>query len=247
MVKGHFQYTEDDPEGLETLSAISDADAFNGWMFDQVKPWLQSPVLEIGSGIGNLSKCCLEAGFTTTLSDVRPLYCQQLTDRFKGHEKLQEILLLDLVDPDFSNKHLHQISKFKSVFALNVIEHIQDDLTALKNIYKLLDTGGNVAILVPAGQYLYNKLDSNLQHYKRYSVSSLQRLMLDAGFEVQKTWHFNALGIPAWVYGGLTSKAGVIGHGQMNLYNKLVPIAKVIDGLVFNKIGLSVICVGRKI
>lgn len=245
-MSGHFQYTEDDPEGLETLSAISDADAFNSWMFDQVKPWLHSPVLEIGSGIGNLSKCCLDAGFSTVLSDVRPLYCQQLTDRFKENENLKEILLMDLVDPDFNNKYLHHIGKFKSAFALNVVEHIEDDLTALKNIYKLLDNGGNVAILVPAGQVLYNKLDTNLQHYKRYSASSLQRLMVDAGFEVQKTWYFNALGIPAWMYGGLTSKEGVIEQGQMSVYNKLVPVAKLIDGLVFNKIGLSVICVGRK-
>jgi SAM-dependent methyltransferase len=242
----HFHYSEDDPEGLETLEAIKDADAFNAWMFSRVKPYLSSPVLEIGSGIGNLSRCCLEDDFQTTLSDIRPAYCRQLHAHFDGHPHLSAVWSFDLVDPNFDANMAICFGTFNSVFALNVVEHIEDDLQALKNMHKLLAKGGKVVILVPAGQWLYNKLDKNLQHYKRYSKRSLEGLLMDAGFEIETTSYFNALGIPAWMYGGLTSKLGVISHGQMSFYNKLVPLAKLFDAVLMKKSGLSVISVGVK-
>ncbi len=242
----HFHYSEDDPEGLETLEAIKDADAFNDWMFSCVKPYLLSPVLEIGSGIGNLSRCCLEDDFLTTLSDIRPSYCRQLHAHFDGHPHLNAVWSFDLVDPNFDTNMATCMETFNSVFALNVVEHIEDDLLALKNMYKLLAKGGKVVILVPACRWIYNKLDENLQHYKRYSSRSIEKLLEEAGFKVENTSYFNALGIPAWIYGGLTSKIGVISHGQMNFYNKLVPFAKILDSVLLKKVGLSVISVAVK-
>lgn len=237
-----FTFKEHDEEGLHTLEAIQDARNFNGWMYEEVVPYLSGNILEVGSGIGNISSFFIERKSEITLSDIRENYCSSLRQKFPG----KNVLKLDLVHPDFRSVYQSYLGKFDSVFALNVIEHIEDDVLALKNIFHLLKPGGKVLILVPAGPILYNKLDKGLFHFRRYTRSSLRQSISDAGFTIRKTWSFNALGIPAWITGGLLFREKEIKKGQMNTYDKLVPIARLLDQLTFRKIGLSVICVGEK-
>ena len=244
MSSRHFQFKEHDAEGLETLQAIKEADAFNRWMYEQIASFIESPVLEIGSGIGNISKCCLNEGHSLVMTDIRTEYIDFLKENFS--EQQQNIVRLDLVDEDFDEKHKSQFGKFKTVFALNVIEHIENDRLAIYNATKLLCDGGKLIVLVPAHAMLYNKIDRNLFHFKRYGFRDLSELMQAAPLKLEIVKGFNGLGIAAWVYGGLFSRNGVIAGGDMKLYNRLVPIAKWIDRLTFFKLGLSLIAVSRK-
>jgi SAM-dependent methyltransferase len=245
MSSRHFQFKEHDAEGLETLKAIKDADAFNSWMYSQIAPFVESPVLEIGSGIGNISKCCLADGHSLTMTDIRSEYIDFLKDAFS--ERTEDILQLDLVDEHFDQNYSNYIGRFKTVFALNVIEHIEDDNRAIQNATKLLCDGGKLIILVPAHAILYNKLDSNLFHFKRYGFRDLSKLMETSPLKLETIKGFNGLGIAAWVYGGLFSRKGVIAGGDMKFYNRLVPIAKWVDKITFFKLGLSLIAVSRKV
>src|SRR5256885_788493 len=63
-------YREQDPEGETTLEAVSAAPDFNRWMYESVARYMISPVLEIGSGIGNISAHVLGSGHETYLSDL---------------------------------------------------------------------------------------------------------------------------------------------------------------------------------
>jgi SAM-dependent methyltransferase len=245
MSSRHFQFKEHDAEGLETLKAIKDADAFNSWMYSQIAPFVESPVLEIGSGIGNISKCCLADGHSLTMTDIRSEYIDFLKDAFS--ERTEDILQLDLVDENFDQHYSSYIGRFKTVFALNVIEHIEDDNRAIQNATKLLCDEGKLIILVPANAILYNKLDSNLFHFKRYGFRDLSKLMETSPLKLEIIKGFNGLGIAAWVYGGLFSRKGVIAGGDMKFYNRLVPIAKWVDKITFFKLGLSLIAVSRKV
>lgn len=244
MSSRHFQFKEHDAEGLETLQAIKEADAFNRWMFEQIAPFMESPMLEIGSGIGNISKCCLNEGHSLVMTDIRTEYIDFLKENLSEHQ--QNILQLDLVDENFDEKHKSQFGKFKTVFALNVVEHIENDSLAIHNATKLLCAEGKLIILVPAHAMLYNKIDRNLFHFKRYGFRDLSQLMQTPPLKLDTIKGFNGLGIAAWVYGGLFSRKGVIAGDDMKLYNRLVPIAKLLDRLTFFKIGLSLIAVSRK-
>jgi 2-polyprenyl-3-methyl-5-hydroxy-6-metoxy-1,4-benzoquinol methylase len=237
-----FHFKQIDPEGLHTLEAISDAARFNAWMFEQVQPFMKGKILEIGSGIGNISKYFIAMKSDITLSDIRENYCNALQNKFPQ----QNVLKLDLVHPDFANEYADLLHSFDSTFALNVIEHIEDDALALKNMISLIKPGGSVFILVPAGPYLYNEIDKGLLHFKRYKMKDLLNLFSGSGLFIEKYWHFNALGIPAWFTGGKIMKKKEIEGGQMNTYDKLVPIARILDKLTLNRIGLSVIAVGTK-
>jgi 2-polyprenyl-3-methyl-5-hydroxy-6-metoxy-1,4-benzoquinol methylase len=238
--KDSFQFKELDVEGLHTLEAVSEAVHFNRWMFEQVLPSMQHKVLEVGSGIGNISEFFIQVGVDITLSDIRDNYCDALKKKFPG----RNVLKMDLVDPQFEQKYAALAGTFDGVFALNVVEHIEADLLALKNIGYLLKPGGKVLILVPAGPLLYNKIDKGLYHFRRYTRRSLLRVLSGAGFRVEKSWMFNAMGIPAWVAGGLVFRSNELKKGQMNAYDKLIPLARLLDAFTFKKVGLSVIAVG---
>jgi SAM-dependent methyltransferase len=245
MSSRHFKFKEHDAEGLETLKAIKHAEAFNSWMYSQIAPFVESPVLEIGSGIGNISKCCLADGHSLTLTDIRTEYIDFLKDTLS--EKTDDILHLDLVDENFDQHYSSYFGRFKTVFALNVIEHIEDDNRAIQNATKLLCEGGKLIVLVPAHPILYNKIDSNLFHFKRYGFRDLSTLMETPPLKLDTIKSFNGLGIAAWVYGGLFSRKGVIAGEDMKFYNRLVPFAKWIDKITFLKLGLSLIAVSRKV
>jgi len=245
MSSRHFEFKEYDAEGLETLQAFQDADAFNKWMYSQIAPYIESPVLEIGSGIGNISKCCLAEGHSLMMTDIRLEYIEFLKRGFS--EKEHEVIQLDLVDKNFDEKFHGYFGKFKTVFSLNVIEHIENDSLSIQNATKLLCIGGKLIILVPAHPLLYNKIDRNLFHFKRYGFGDLGKLMQTSRLKLESVNGFNSLGIAAWIYGGLFSRKGVIAGRDMKFYNRLVPIAKWIDKITFFKLGLSMIAVSRKV
>lgn len=82
---------------------------------------------------------------------------------------------------------------------LNVLEHIEDDIEALKNAYRLLKPGGTLIIEVPAGPYLYDRYDAELRHFRRYSACELKSKLRVAGFDVVRQSHLGFILYPAFV------------------------------------------------
>lgn len=230
----------DQETGLVTLQRLSEANQFNEWIFTTISPYLKGSVLEIGSGIGNLSHFFLSHHIKLTLSELNQSYCDILKKRFSGHPSLVEIRSLDIEMDDKSGGVAELKGKFDTVVALNVIEHIQDHDRALQNCRTLLSARGFFVILVPAYPVLYNNLDKGLGHHRRYTGRSLQKLLERNGFEVVKKMHFNAAGLLGWSVAGLMHKK-IIPGGQLKIYDKLVPLWKLIDSIFFHSIGLSVI------
>lgn len=240
MGNNKFLNDEIDLYGESTLNSISSADKFNKWMYEQMKPYASGNILEIGSGIGNISKFLHANHKEITLSDIRVNYTRKLKEEFKGTQVLQ----INLVDEDFEDKHKNILGSFDFIFALNVIEHIEDDSLAIQNIYKLLKKGGIVFILVPAYQVLYNHFDIALEHHRRYTKKTLQSLF--PKFKLLKSYYFNFAGILGWLVVGKLLGKKVIPESNMRIYNFFVPIFKLIDKMFLNKIGLSVIQVAKK-
>jgi 2-polyprenyl-3-methyl-5-hydroxy-6-metoxy-1,4-benzoquinol methylase len=241
MKKPEFDYAEVDLEGEQNLKVIAEADAFNSWMAETVAPYCQGKVIEVGSGIGNISRWFLEAGHKLMLSDIRPQYCQHLHKHFGGYSNLLGVEQLDLVHPNFEQEYADLLSSFNSLYSLNVVEHIQNDTLALRNAAKLLAPGGTMVILVPAFQQLYNGFDTALGHYRRYTRKSLTAAFASAGLQTQKSFYFNAPGTAGWYVSGKLQKNETIPQGQMKLYNALVPLFKITDVITRPFFGLSVI------
>jgi len=228
-----------------TLQHLSEAKQLNQWMFDTIRPFVKGPVLEIGSGIGNISSLFVENGIPIHLSDLESKYCEVLRGKFEGEPLVKGVKQIDLSHPDFENRYAKLLGQFGTVFALNVVEHIPNDKLGIANAKLLLKTRGRLIILVPAYTALYNDLDVHLDHFRRYNRESLKKL-LSKDFEILNTQYFNLAGIVGWWLSGTVMRKKTLPEGQLSLYDKLVPLFRVADAMTFKQVGLSVIAVGRK-
>jgi ubiquinone/menaquinone biosynthesis C-methylase UbiE len=84
------------------------------------------------------------------------------------------------------------------VIALNVLEHIKDDETALRQIYRILKPGGYAIIEVPANQKLYDFFDEQLKHFRRYHLENLCDMARKSNFSIIKASHFGFFIYPAF-------------------------------------------------
>ena len=88
------------------------------------------------------------------------------------------------------------------VLLLDVIEHIEDDVEFLKSLYNssFITEKSKIVITVPAFQSLFCSHDTWLGHYRRYTVNSLQKHLLEAGFRSKLDgYFFFSLLIPRWL------------------------------------------------
>jgi SAM-dependent methyltransferase len=136
--------------------------------------------------------------------------------------------------------------KFDSIFLLNVIEHISDDVMALKNCRYLLKPGGNLIVLAPANAWLYCTFDKQLGHYRRYSLSAMKELLKKEKFEILSANYFNVAGIAGWFLFGKILNRKMLGSGEMSAFNSIVPIAKLADKLIGKTAGLSILVTATK-
>ncbi|MBN8854802.1 MAG: hypothetical protein BGO55_20135 [Sphingobacteriales bacterium 50-39] len=231
--------------GLSTLISLSEADRFNEWMFEAIRPYIAGKTLEIGSGIGNISAIFVRHQLPLYVSDHTDEYVGRLRSRFGATDLVKGILSIDLADEHFETVHAEIMGTFDTVFALNVIEHIGDDRLAILNCHRLLKPGGRVVILVPAWPSLYNQLDKGLEHYRRYSSAALRQL-LSGPFKVTEIKYFNLAGIGGWWLTGTLFRRKAIGEGRAKLYNRLVPLFRLADKLSSYRMGLSLVAVGEK-
>jgi SAM-dependent methyltransferase len=81
-------------------------------------------------------------------------------------------------------------AEFDLIIALDVLEHIQDDVTAIKNIYNLLKDDGILIVTVPACKLLWSSHDEALEHKRRYSKNELVGRLCDNGFDMVQVSYF---------------------------------------------------------
>ncbi len=219
-------FTEDQ-YGSQILARLSRARKFNSWLAETISPYVGQEVLEIGAGIGNLTKELIprKIYFAT---DINPLYLQMANNL-----KLDKpYLRVDYLDLNNVSEFVRQNKLFDTIICLNVIEHIDDDNLALKNISSLLSKNGKAIVLVPRGQWLFGTLDQVLGHKRRYSEAMLKQLAEKNGFTIEKILHFNrASTIPWWINGKLMRKRS-FGYFQIFFMNMITPILRRIDSFI---------------
>jgi SAM-dependent methyltransferase len=86
---------------------------------------------------------------------------------------------------------------FDLAVTLDVIEHLEDDLGALRELRRTVAPGGSLLVTVPAYPWLWSGHDEINHHYRRYTRRSLQHVAEQAGWEQVRTTYFNSLLLPA--------------------------------------------------
>jgi glycosyltransferase involved in cell wall biosynthesis len=226
--------------GYQTLLRLARADRYNRWMFRELAPFLGRRVLEIGSGIGTLTRFLVGRDLVVA-SDVNPRYLRMLANTFERHTRVR-VQLLDLADFDPGDLAPYQLD---TIVCLNVLEHIEDDRRTLRRLYESLAPGGRLVLLVPAHRRLYGAIDEAIHHWRRYERADLVERLGEAGFRVEHLAFFNRLGVVGWYLNSVLLRRTRVPGVQIRFQNLLVPLLRCESALRL-PFGLSLIAVGTK-
>jgi SAM-dependent methyltransferase len=243
-----------DPDGREfgtqhfgaaaDLERLGTATRFFDWVVDQFRPHLRGHVLEVGAGLGTITRRLLERDPKLTMVALEPagnLYADlealaAINPRVRAYN---ETLATWSPEPG---------ERFDAVMYLNVLEHIEDDAAELRRAANVLRPGGALLVFVPGLERLYSDLDWQAGHYRRYGVRQLRELVTAAGFEPVKLTYFDALGVlPYWVVYRLLGRTRIAGSTLWGYDRVLVPVSRAIQAVVRRPpVGKNVLLVACK-
>ena len=138
-------------------------------------------ILEIGCSGGPLLKILKEAGYTHAYGiDIS----EKAIDLCKRRE-IDNAMLMDGTKTRFGD------NEFDIVISSDVLEHIEDEASALSEWHRILKPDGKLIVFVPAFNFLWSGHDEVNLHYRRYSKSQLTERSGKAGFEIDKNSYWN--------------------------------------------------------
>jgi SAM-dependent methyltransferase len=204
------------------------------WQARLVLPHAGRRVLEVGCGIGNFTGRMLDRELVVAV-DVEPCCVRRLQERYPGRPNLRAMVCEDIgelgtLKPD-------------TIVCLNVLEHIEDDGAALRQMASILPAGGAIVLLVPGFPSLYGPIDRKLGHYRRYTRGSLEKLA--NGLRIRELRYVNAVGFFGWWINARLGRSEQ-SERQIALFDRLVPLLSRIEGLLPPPFGQSILAVLEK-
>lgn len=138
-------------------------------------------ILDAGCGTGSTIKFLSQYGVTygVDVSSVATAFCRK---RGLKHIKTGDVSKLPYED-----------TFFDIVSCMDVLEHIEDDEKAVKELFRILKPGGELILTIPALPFIFSGHDRAQGHFRRYSRSDVRRLLESNGFTEKRTTHFNVL------------------------------------------------------
>ncbi|MDP9022194.1 MAG: methyltransferase domain-containing protein [Actinomycetota bacterium] len=236
---------DDDAFGAaDDLERLGTAKYFFDWVLDEFRPYLHGRLLEVGAGLGTITRKLIDRDPELTIVALEPASnvfedlasVTALTPRVEAHRCTLAEYARDRSD------------RFDAVVYLNVLEHIDDDAGELRRAAEVLRPGGAVLVFGPALEWLYSDLDYKAGHYRRYTVADLRRLAEDAGLDVIKVTYFDVLGVAPYLLVYRLLRHTDISSSSMWGYDRVVvPLSRFLQRLLRRPpLGKNVILIARR-
>ena len=176
-------------------------------------------VLDVGCGTGAVLEQMAAKHFTVSgvdINDTALAYC-----RDKGFQ----------VERGSADKMPYASASFDIVFALDVLEHLENPELALQEVKRVLKKDGLFIVTVPAHQWLWSYHDESLHHKKRYSKQGIHNLLHTQLQVLQVSWIHAFILLP-----------GILLRSLKNFVNKKNNGSDVKESSVIINHCMSVIC-----
>src|SRR5262245_26394396 len=231
-------FDDSDDELASTLDDLDNATNYRDWLGSLITPHLASPILEVGAGHGTFSALFAEVG-GLTVCEPSERAVDVLLERFASRPDIR------IVHGDLGRAANGQT--FGSMVLINVLEHIEDDDEALRQVASGLRPGGTVAIFVPAFELLYSGFDAAVGHHRRYRLPELRAKVLRAGLRIREARYVNSAGFVAWLVTaralGMTPTSSRL---AMTYDRYTVPVVRAAESRVEPPFGQSCLVIGER-
>ncbi|GAB2745490.1 class I SAM-dependent methyltransferase [Salinifilum aidingensis] len=201
-------------------------------------PHCGSSMLEIGAGTGEFA-AHVRGLERYVLTDVDPEATQHMKQRFADRPEI-EVRTLNLDERPLLEPRVD------TAMAINVLEHIEDDVAALHSLARLVRPGGTVLLWVPGYEQLYGEFDRLVGHVRRYTPRSLHAVVERAGLGVRLAKPVNFFGALAWWAAVRRGGTNAPNRRLVRVYDRfVVPLTELTEKAVSPPFGQSIFCVAH--
>ena len=231
MTAAHY---DEGYSGADNLEVMSEAENYNRFLLDVVRRHARSGqrVLDFGAGGGQFAVPLARPGLDVTALEPD----EGLRERIAGQGVAAVAGPEQLADDHFGY-----------IYTLNVLEHIPDDVAALRQLRAKLAAGGTLLVYVPAFPVLYTGMDAKVGHVRRYTRSSLTAAVRAAGFTIERCAYVDSLGFFATLLFKLVGdSSGNINRTALRLYDRAIfPLSRLIDTVTRRWFGKNLLLIAH--
>ncbi len=225
------------------LHLFAEARNWRAYLAGKLQPLFGRRVLEVGAGIGSMTQalCSGREALWLGLEPDEELFLQ-LQEKIEQRQLPAScrvvngtLKMLDGAEKDFDN-----------IIYIDVLEHIEDARTELAMAAERLAKNGVVIAVCPAHQWLFSPFDASIGHFRRYNRQTYRDQTPDS-LEIIESYYMDSVGLAASIGNKVALRASVPTLGQIKIWDRLmVPLSRIMDKLLFNSIGKSVVAVWRR-
>ncbi len=221
--------------GTDNLEVMAEAVRYNSFLLSLIREHAgaKARIVDIGAGIGTFALALRNDGYDVLCFEPDERQAEAI--RSQG---LPVATSFDSIEP----------MSLDFLYALNVLEHIEDDRAALRQWRNLLRPGGRMLVYVPAFEMLYSSMDRKVGHVRRYTKRSLTAAADGAQIRILTVRYADSIGFLASIaYKLFGAKSGDINRRALVAYDKwALPISLLIDCVLRSMLGKNVYLVGER-
>ncbi len=220
--------------GTGNLEVMKEAVNYNRYLLDLISKHARDAtrIIDFGAGSGTFAVPTAQAGFDVT--------AVELDEELRAH-------LARLGLRAVARAAELPAASFDFAYTLNVLEHIAEDVTALRELRVALKPGARLLVYVPAFPVLYTSMDAKVGHVRRYKRDTLAHAVAAAGFTIECVEYADSIGFFATLAFRLTDRGtGDIDPRMLKLYDRVVfPVSRALDRVSRRWFGKNLVLVAR--
>ncbi|HEV2253152.1 MAG TPA: methyltransferase [Streptosporangiaceae bacterium] len=222
----------------DVLVALSECRNHRRWFAEFARPYLGDHPIEIGSGLGDYAREWIPQvkRFTATDADEAMVVGLKRELADCPHVDVRQIWLPTMAAAEHS-----------CLISYNVLEHIEDDVEALRSMAGLVRQGGYVVLVCPAFRFAMSPVDIATGHVRRYTKRTMRTALTAAGLEVVDLKYANSLGLICYyAFTSLLRQQPSTGATMIFYDRVVVPVVHGAERLIRRPpFGQSVVAVAR--
>jgi SAM-dependent methyltransferase len=218
----------------DNLETMLDADNYNNYQRDFINkainsvPGRKKTVLDFGAGIGTYADMVRTK--KQPIDCVEPTAAQAKILKTKGYKVYKDIKDIK--------------SKYDVIYALNVLEHIEDDQSILAALGGVVSDKGKIVIFVPAFRLIWTGLDDKAEHYRRYRINDMKRLAKATGLKIESVKYCDPVGFFGALVYKLIGGSGTLTPRSVFIFDRFFfPVSKFVEPIFRKILGKNVLVI----